>query len=146
MKSTKLFILKIILMFYVVIINYGCSFTFSDKVVNGSNYKISYYTNGNMEYKSEYKNGKLNGVTKYWDENKNLISEAIYSNGKLHGLWVSYFENGKIKSKVNYYYGSKDGKEEVFYSTGQRKSITKYNEGKIVSKTMRWTMNGDLIQ
>ena len=62
--------------------------------------KISYHSNGNLEYKSIYKNNNLHGVTKYWDESGNLISEATYSNGELHGLWISYYNGGNIKSKI----------------------------------------------
>ena len=79
----------------------GCSWFISEQDIENIEVKISHYPNGSLEYKSEYKNRNLHGITKYWDESENLISEAMYSNGKLHGLWISYYADGSVKSKVN---------------------------------------------
>jgi antitoxin component YwqK of YwqJK toxin-antitoxin module len=123
----------------------GCSWFSSQQTLGDIELIISYYPNGSIEYQSEYKNGTLHGVTKYWDESENLISEAIYSNGKLHGIWTSYFTDGSIKSKADYYYGHKHGKEEFYYNNGQLQSLTEYNEGEVIFGTIRWTKAGDLI-
>ncbi|MBC8311712.1 MAG: hypothetical protein H8E72_05360 [Candidatus Marinimicrobia bacterium] len=123
----------------------GCSRFISHQTVDNTEVKVSYYSHGGLEYESEYKNGNLHGVTKYWDESENLISEASYSNGKIHGLSTSYFSDGSMKSKVNYYYGQKHGKEELFYDNGQLQSLTEYDEGEVIFETLRWTKAGDLI-
>lgn len=125
---------------------FGCFSIMQNKTDNISEYKYSYYPSGNLEYKSEYQNGRLNGITRYWDQQENLISMATYSNGKLHGESISYFLNGNIKYQINYYYGEKDGEEKFYYNNGKLKSITKYEQDKIISGTIRWTKTGKLIQ
>jgi antitoxin component YwqK of YwqJK toxin-antitoxin module len=124
----------------------GCSLFIPQQKFDNTERNFSYYLDGSIEYESEYKNGILHGVTKYWDESGSLISEAIYSNGKLHGLWLSYFSGDIVKSKVGYRYGQKHGKEEIFYDNGQLQSLTEYDEGEIVFETIRWTKAGELIR
>jgi antitoxin component YwqK of YwqJK toxin-antitoxin module len=145
MYSEKFLTLQKISLNFLLIIHFGCSAFISEQNINDTALKTSYYPNGSIEYESEYKNGILHGVSKYWDNSGNLISEAKYSNGKLHGLWISYFSNGRIHSKVNYYYGKKDGDEKSFYDNGQLKSLTSYKEGEVVFEKIRWTKAGNLI-
>jgi len=127
-------------------INVGCSFFIPKQNFDNTELKSSHYSDGKIEYESEYKNGHLHGTTKYWDETGVLISDATYANGTLHGMWISYFNLGIVKSKVNYYYGQKHGNEEIFYNNGQLQSLTEYNEGEIIFETIRWTKAGDLIR
>ena len=124
----------------------GCSLFIPQQKFDNTERNFSYYLDGSIEYESEYKNGILHGVTKYWDESGNLISEAIYSNGKLHGLWLSYFSGNIVKSKVGYSYGQKHGKEEFFYDNGQLQSLTEYDAGELIFETIRWTKAGELIR
>jgi len=145
MNSYQFIILKRFTLSLLFLMFVGCSLFIPQQTVDNTETKTSYYSDGGMEYESEYKNGILHGVTNYWDESGNLISEAIYFNGKLHGLWTSYFAGNWVKSKVNYYYGQKHGKEEFFYDNGQLQSLTEYDEGKVVFETIRWTKAGDLI-
>lgn len=145
MNISQFLILQKLAPSFLLLIYFGCSGFISDQNIENAENKISYYPNGNIEYKSGYKNENLHGLTRYWDESGSLISEAIYSNGKLHGCWTSYYKDGSVKLKAHYYYGYKHGKEEYFYNNGQLKSLTEYNEGEVAFGTIRWTKTGDLI-
>ena len=145
MNTSQFLTLQKLALSFFLLLHVGCSWFISEKNIENTELKTSYYQNGNIEYESEYRNGNLHGVTKYWDESENLISEATYSNGKLHGLWTSYFSGGSVKSIVNYYYGQKHGNEEFFYDNGQLQSLKEYKEGEVVFETIRWTKTGDLI-
>ena len=145
MNTSQFLTLQKLALSFLLLLHVGCSWFISEQNIENTELKMSYYQNGNIEYESEYKNGNLHGVTKYWDESENLISEATYSNGKLHGLWTSYFSGGSVKSKINYYYGQKHGNEELFYDNGQLQSLTEYKEGEVVFEKIRWTKIGDLI-
>ena len=102
MNTSQFLTLQKLALSFLMLMHVGCSWFISEKNIENTELKTSYYQNGNIEYESEYKNGNLHGVTKYWDESENLISEATYSNGKLHGLWTSFFSGGSVKSIVNY--------------------------------------------
>ena len=146
MISYEFLIFKKLIYICLLLLYVGCSLFIPQQSFDNTKRNFSYYSDGSIEYESEYKNGILHGVTKYWDESGNLISESIYSNGKLHGLWLSYFSGNIVKSKVGYRYGQKHGKEEFFYDNGQLQSRTEYDAGEIVFETIRWTKAGELIR
>ncbi len=105
----------------------------------------SYYSNGQLEYSSEMYNGKLDGLTKYWDKHGKLKSSSNYKNGDLHGESIFYFEDGSVKHKSEYFYGKKHGIEESYFNNGQRQSHTVFEYGEILVPTTRWTSDGELI-
>ena len=61
-----------------------------------------YYINGKKEHEATYKNNKIDGESKYWNENGNLILEENYSNGKLNGIIKSFYPNGNLKHEKIY--------------------------------------------
>jgi len=58
---------------------------------------IEYYSNGNVEVESEYKDGLKNGLTKCYYENGELWEIGYFINNKLEGISITYSKNGKIK-------------------------------------------------
>jgi hypothetical protein len=79
---------------------------------------ITYIGNGNkIASEKNYKNGKLDGLSKFYDFGK-IKNEINYSGGKLNGPYKTY-NNGKIESEVNYINDSIKGKYIKYYSNGQ---------------------------
>ena len=79
----------------------------SDKLVerNGIVYEINsqtpfagvatvHHENGQLESKSTYEDGKLNGITEDYRENGQLETKATYKDGKLHGLYEVHYSDG----------------------------------------------------
>ena len=66
---------------------------------------ITYYDNGRISSKHNYKDGVPDGPWVSYHENGQLSSKHNYKDGKLEGPWVSYHENGQLSSKGAY----KDG-------------------------------------
>ena len=126
---------------------FSCSFKLEDEAshIQIKDVRTSYYSNGKLEYSSEMYNGKLDGVTKYWDNRGKLKSFSSYKNGDLHGKSIFYFEDGSVKLKSEYFYGKKHGIEEAFYNNGQRQSYTVFEYGEVLFPTSRWTSDGELI-
>lgn len=126
----------------------GCSFfgiNNTSESIENIEVKESYYPNGNVEFKAAYLNGKLDGLSRYWDKDGNLISEVTYSNGLAHGKWIKYHRNGKPMNVVNYFHGQKHGDENWYYETGQLKSEIKYEYGEPVTEIIRWNLDGTII-
>ena len=60
---------------------------------------VSYYENGQLTYKGNYKNGKKEGAwVSYW-MNGQLYYKGNYKNGKDEGAWVSYNTDGTVLKK-----------------------------------------------
>ncbi len=53
------------------------------KTLHGST--TAFYENGNIKEVLEYKNGMLNGIQRYYDENGNLIKKEVFDSGILLG-------------------------------------------------------------
>ena len=106
---------------------------------------IGYYDNGVKEYSSEIWNGQLDGVTKKWDREGNLLSIVHYSNGSLNGDMIEYYPNGNIKHQVHFSYNQKHGYEFFYYETGQKQRQLEYSYGKLINKEYRWDANGMLL-
>lgn len=125
----------------------------------GLTQKITYYSNGKPNAETEYKNGKLHGVTKKYDQDGSLKSETTYANGKEHGkqtqhitstsgnyVCVSHYQNGRkhgeyseqyqktgnLKAKGQYKQDKKDGVWIYGEAGGKKTREETYAEGKLI--------------
>ena len=57
---------------------------------------LSYYENGQLKYKINYKDGKAEGEWLWYYENGQLEMKGNYKDGKFEGQWLNYDENGKL--------------------------------------------------
>ena len=67
----------------------------------------TYNARGVLEEKTEFKDGKKNGVSKKYYPNGKIKIEEPYKNGKLDGTAKAYDENGKIIHQATF----KNGEE-----------------------------------
>jgi len=105
----------------------------------------SFFSNGNLEYKAEFINGKLDGTSKVWLEDGTLYSISKYSNNRPNGIWKTFHPNGKLMFEVNYAYGQKHGVEKWYYKNGNLKSEQEFDFGISISEITRWNIDGTLI-
>ncbi len=105
----------------------------------------SKYPNGQLEYEASYRNGKLDGTAKHWDENGNLISTVEYSNGEIHGKWILYYPDGQVMQVTQYFRGRKNGYERKYHPNGQISSEVQYRMDEKISAIIRWDSKGKLL-
>jgi len=75
---------------------------------------ITYFDNGNLKSEETYKNGVLDGESKYYYENGSV--KAIHYNWKKWTVYQkNYYDNGKLKSEGGYRDFSKKG-EWLYYN------------------------------
>ena len=103
-----------------------------DKVFTGEVSKL--YENGKTNYTINYVDGILNGESKEWDTDGNLVEEGSYKNGKKDGKWIS--EGMGSFSKFDTY---KDGKKDGFnYNGDSIASIITFYKNNIEQKSSDW--------
>lgn len=93
-----------------------------------------------------FKNGKIDGIRKDYDNNGELTSTRAYKNGKYHGEWKYYNNNGEVKTIENYKEGNKDGKWWKKFSTNNNyytKTAYYHNNTPTGTWTEKW-QNGNL--
>ena len=69
----------------------------------------SFYDNGQLRKKANYKLGKLNGELLIYDYNGQLTHKQNFNNGRFDGEITQYNLDGGIKFKENYIDGKKVG-------------------------------------
>ena len=106
---------------------------------------IGYHENGIKSYELSYKYGKLDGVSKNWNDSGTLISIINYKNGLLNGSWKTFYSNGQLKNSAVYTNGKKNGLEVWYYENGQKQSEVVYENNKMISKKLRWDAKGKPI-
>ena len=105
----------------------------------------SFYQSGKLEYEAEIRDGKPDGISKYWDIEGNLVNISHYENGKLHGASIQYFKNGETSSKAEFFYGEIHGVSETYHKNGKIKTHQIFKYGDSVSKLLRFDENGKRI-
>lgn len=60
----------------------------------------TYYRNGVKKTEREYKDGKVDGLSKFWSEEGVLIGEETVINGLRDGYKKTYYSNGGIKEEL----------------------------------------------
>ena len=79
---------------------------YSEKgLFNGIGFDVNEY--GELESECSFKNGKRDGLLKYWYDNGQLRYEGNWKDGKMHGLHKKWGRNGHLKNEENW----KDGKK-----------------------------------
>jgi|GEM_PF-3641547 len=71
--------------------------------------RISYYGNKQIKFYQELKNGRNNGIAKYYYPNGNLRQISHWIENVEQGESVFYYQNGNIESKGNNKNGVKNG-------------------------------------
>lgn len=89
---------------------------YQNNQLNGK--RIVYYNNDSIAELSEYKNGKLDGVTSRFSKKGIKLHEMTYQEGLLHGRAKFFEVNGNIKESGLYYKDYKVGKWD-FYIDGE---------------------------
>lgn len=78
-----------------------------------------------------YKNGKIDGVLKFYNAKNQLEQETPYKNGKINGNSKGYDNEGRVRSITPYKDGKINGVEKLFYKNKVLKKETPYKNGKI---------------
>jgi len=92
---------------------------------------LSYHPNGKLAVEAPYRNGKLDGVFRSFDENGKLHETIGYLDGEEEGFSIIYYENGKKKSRESYRRGVLNGVSEEWFENGKLRRQIPYENGQI---------------
>lgn len=71
--------------------------------------KLVYYENGQIAEKSNFVNGKQEGLSTWYSENGVVLKEFLYENDELHGMSKYYDIKGQLIAEGVYRRGQKHG-------------------------------------
>ncbi len=173
MKKAIIFkVITLFLMFFCAQLNAQEKINQFDLKGNRNGIWKKYYTNNNIRYEGQFKNGKEVGVFKYYsitsskypiaikkfNSNNTIASVKFYtvegileSKGEMDGKkrigkWQYYHPDGKtIMIEENYLNGVLEGEFKSYYKTGKITEILNYKTGKLHGNTKRFADNGILL-
>ena len=93
-----------------------------------------YWPNGKVKWERNYKDGKLEGISKNYDENGTLRSEENYAGDKKEGMSKYFSDKGKLIKEVNFKANVKDGVETTYHRWDNKKTVTTYKHGKTINE------------
>jgi antitoxin component YwqK of YwqJK toxin-antitoxin module len=107
-------------------------------------YKVSYNSNGFLEQKVGFYNGKKEGVAKIWFSDGEIKVESHYHQNKLVGSYKAWWPNGVLASESFYENGELHGVEKRWYDSGQLAKKMHYNKGNEAGMQQAWLKNGKM--
>lgn len=101
-----------------------------------------YYPSGILFGESHYISGILNGPSKFYDEDRNLLAETVFVNGQRQGDCWFYYSSGSVYSRQRYQKGLLHGPQEYFYADGKLKTLMNYRDGVLEGEVKIFHENG----
>jgi antitoxin component YwqK of YwqJK toxin-antitoxin module len=95
------------------------------------------YDSGQVQGLAQFKDGKLDGLFRGWDENGQKESEGTYKDGKADGPYMEWYENGQKKMATSIKDGKWHGVTVGWHENGQKAS-----EGTSDGPYTNWHENG----
>lgn len=89
---------------------------------------IWHYDNGQLKLKTNWKDGKQDGLHNVFHENGQLKEAVFFEKGKQNGLAKLYFENGQLKTEINWNNGKQESYK-TYFENGQLKEESLFVNG-----------------
>jgi|GEM_PF-3556282 len=106
-----------------------------------------WHENGQLMSEGAYMKGLRDGLWKEWYPSGALHTEAIYDKAKLSGAVTEYYENAKIRSKGAYEvkgrFKKRTGHWTTFYESGEKESEGEYIDNDKAGRWQEWYANGN---
>lgn len=88
----------------------------------------SQYPNGQIHVENTYKNGKLDGTSKWWWKNGQLMREIPFKNGEYDGIQRWWWKNGQLSLEEVYKMGKETEKSKCWNEQGERITPLEYSQ------------------
>jgi antitoxin component YwqK of YwqJK toxin-antitoxin module len=93
---------------------------------------VDYYSNGQIRYEGQFKNGNCQGEFKYYDEQGNLKATNEFDKSGERALNKTYAPNGRVIATGDYLNQKKDGEWKYYdANSGQLRLVEDNKEGKV---------------
>jgi len=102
------------------------------------------FSSGLLKEEGNFKDGKKEGVWKYYNEEGRLMREVNYKKGERHGLVKVYRKKGMLKKEETYKQDKKEGLYKAYYYNGQLIEKGNYKEDQKEGLWKFYTKNGTL--
>ena len=107
--------------------------------IRTKNKMIIWYSNGQINCRTNYTDNKINGLYEGWYSNGQIQCRENYIDDKRDGSHEIWYSNGQLYIRENYIDDKRDGLYEEWCSNGQLLIKTNYTDDKINGLYEEWT-------
>ena len=118
-----------------------CSYYYPETKRTEGTYR-SYWDNGNVRGKHNYKDGKKHGKQESWHSNGEKHYLMNYNNSKRTGTYWGWYDNGNLMCEKTYKDGKENGIQLKWYQNGKKEYEQWYKDGKEFGKHIGWNRHG----
>lgn len=105
----------------------------------------TYYQSGKIKSIGEWKENKLTGVWKFYNDDSTLDRKIEYESDLKNGEEIVYFKNGNCESNTVWISNKKESIQEIFYESGKLKYSVPYENNLKNGKTIEYALDGRII-
>ncbi len=107
--------------------------------------ETAHHSNGVVQYKTTYVNGRKHGVETRWDDDNQKKSEEMWRKGEKHGV-DTYWDEGYAKIwQTIFSKGDAYGVETVWHKNGSRRIETYFIRSKVIAQIL-WDEKGNVSE
>ena len=112
-----------------------------DKKYSGFLYELALNTKDTISIEG-YHQGLLQGISKKWYPNKQLLEARFYNQGEKHGKQISYWEDGKTRFEFTAENDLYEGELKEYNAEGKLFHLATYKNGQEEGTQKMWYDNG----
>lgn len=109
----------------------GIVYNINEKPINGL-YRV-YYPDGNVKMEIQSKEGKPNGMGRFYTQDGVLYMQGSFIDGQADGVFYNYYPSGGIHNEMNYEKGIKNGVQKSYDEDAQLITEVQFENGVAVS-------------
>lgn len=104
---------------------------------------LKMHDDGKVKAEMSFKNGQLDGVSKFYNKNGNIQSEETYIHGERIEV-KEYYENNQISTEMLFKDGKIEGLVKYYYESGALRCTMHYKNGELEGTSKCYYENGNL--
>ena len=104
----------------------------------------AYYPSGELREEILYANDKREGISKTYHKNGKILADRHFKDGLLEDLTTVYYESGKVLVEMHYKDNKLDGESKYYYENGSMRSIETYEDNKKI-RLQSYDQQGKLL-
>jgi protein SCO1/2 len=103
---------------------------------------VERYDNGRIKREAQYRNGKLDGITRGWYENGAIEYERRYRSGEEDGEHRGWYPDGAVRFVYHYARGRSEGEQRQWFDNGRPLTWFNHVHGQEVGLQRMWNADG----
>jgi antitoxin component YwqK of YwqJK toxin-antitoxin module len=104
------------------------------------------YIHGRVRARLQFRQGKQDGESVFYDQLGGMTLKALYREGRLHGDSVYFDAAGRVTRKAMYQRDRLHGRTADYYPSGKPREIAQYQDNLLHGEVRKYSESGTLTE